>query len=305
MNVDYLLERRNSMKRLEKYKFAFMFLCFFFVAYYIYNSKQENQLMPTDYIAQIKIKGFISNNEYDAEKIENLINDANVKAVILIIDTYGGNIAENEKLYTMLRRLAIEKPMIAKIESMAYSGGYLIALAADYIVAIHNSTIGSITNIIHNSEIEDFSRIISINPNVYIQNQATPQEITMSDQAITEAREKKINDQTKQQINSFISNIASYYKKIISERRGIAIDQLDEIANGIAYTGAQARDLKLIDEVTYMTDDSIKLWLQEKKNISKDLTIKQINLISNNKEDNVTDLLKRLILLLDKVTKFI
>ncbi|MFO1129950.1 MAG: S49 family peptidase [Rickettsiales bacterium] len=296
MNSDYFLERRTIIKRLERYKFLFILICIILVIFYIYHIKQNNRLILTDYIAKIKIQGFISNNDYDADKIENLIYDTNVKAVLLIIDTHGGNIAESEKLYSMLRRLAIEKPTIAKIEGMAYSGGYLIATAADYIIGINSSTIGAISSIVHSSEIEDFSRVAAINPKIFLANGIPADKNYI----------KNITPEAEKEIENFITNINVYYQKIISERRNISLIELNKISNVIAYTGEQAKQVGLIDEVGFMTENWVKNWLFEKKNIPQNLEIRTININSTKEEDiNVTDIFKRIMQILDKASKFI
>ena len=105
------------------------------------------------------------------KKIEDLALDENIKAVIVHINSAGGSVVGSEMLYNAFRKLAKSKPVVVVMDSVAASGGYLIALGADYIIA-HNGTItGSIGVLMQTAEITELAEKIGVKFNSFKSNE--------------------------------------------------------------------------------------------------------------------------------------
>src|SRR5690606_33063546 len=88
-----------------------------------------------------KIRNSLQTERHPQKKIRK---SPRVKGVILAIDSPGGTTAGGESIYEEIRKLAAEKPVVAQVGTLAASAGYMIASAADHIVARQSSIVGSI-----------------------------------------------------------------------------------------------------------------------------------------------------------------
>ena len=104
-------------------------------------------LIPEPNIVIITISGPILNQAYVDDILDMLQyaqNDDSVKAVVLQIDSPGGYVVTTEQIYLETLRLRQKKPVVAAIGTMGLSGGYYVAVAANFIYALPTSEIGSI-----------------------------------------------------------------------------------------------------------------------------------------------------------------
>ena len=117
----------------------------------ILNNRKEVDNTPC--VPVISLKGIIesgTNAEISVKRViaslKKVYNMRNIKAIALLINSPGGSPVQSEYIYLMLRTLAKEKdvPILAFVEDMAASGGYILACAADKIYASRNSIMGSI-----------------------------------------------------------------------------------------------------------------------------------------------------------------
>ncbi len=91
----------------------------------------------TDAIYNLSARDMITQIHYASQHPE-------IKAIVLVMDSPGGTVADTEAVYMELARLRQSKPVITVIEGMAASGAYYLAAGTDYIFAKPNSTVGSI-----------------------------------------------------------------------------------------------------------------------------------------------------------------
>src|SRR5580700_11783581 len=97
----------------------------------------------TGSIARVTITGLIRTDQDRVEALERL-EKSRAPAVIVHINSPGGTTAGSEQLYDSLMRLKEHKPVVVVVDGLAASGGYITAIAGDYIVAQETSLIGSI-----------------------------------------------------------------------------------------------------------------------------------------------------------------
>jgi protease-4 len=96
------------------------------------------------YIARVTISGLIRGDQDRVEQLDRLAKSTMARAVIVHVDSPGGTTAGSEQLFESLSRVREKKPLVIVVDSMAASGGYITALAADHIVAQQTSLVGSI-----------------------------------------------------------------------------------------------------------------------------------------------------------------
>jgi protease-4 len=102
-------------------------------------------VMGTDRVAMVKIEGILISSEHIVEELNDYADDSSVKAIVIRIDSPGGGVVVSPEIYNAVRNAKKEgKKIIVSMGSVAASGGYYVAAAADKIVANPGTLTGSI-----------------------------------------------------------------------------------------------------------------------------------------------------------------
>jgi len=139
------MSRLESVKRLlRRWLWS---ISFFVLLGLVLGALISISLIPKPDIAIINISGPILNQAYVDDILDMLQyaqNDDSTKAVVLQIDSPGGYVVTTEQIYLEVLRLRQKKPVVASIGTMGASGGYYVAVAANFIYALSTSELGSI-----------------------------------------------------------------------------------------------------------------------------------------------------------------
>ncbi|MFC1802917.1 S49 family peptidase [Thermoproteota archaeon] len=117
-----------------------------FIWIYFWEPEESIIFKESEIVGVIEVFGVIDDNQYSyvlSSAVEEAIFDDSVKAVVLEIDSPGGSAYLIEQVYYDLLQLKVEKPVVASI-SMALSGGYYIAVSAEYIYALPSAMVGNV-----------------------------------------------------------------------------------------------------------------------------------------------------------------
>ncbi len=233
----------------------------------------EESISPSietgSYIAEIEIEGAIFENEYRSKILKKIKEDSSVKALIININSPGGSIVGSEILYGELKDIAKSKPIVAVMNSVAASGGYMVAIASDHIIA-HNGTLtGSIGVLMQSAEMVDLAKKIGVNFKTY---KSAPLKATPS----PFERPNEIVDRV---IQSSIKDSANFFFDLVKKERGERLkDSNHSIAfDGRVFTGRQALKIGLVDEIGNKNSAIVHLNKKYKINIS-DLKVKKVDL---------------------------
>lgn len=226
------------VKKLKQNLFKWRLLAFVAVFLIIISSSSNVFDNNKNIIARVNINTPIINGYFSYDSIKELEN-SNIKAIILNIDSQGGDVVESEKLYLLFRKLSKQKPLVSVINSMGASGAYIISMASDYIVAYNTSSIGSIGVILQTYEVTDLAKKMGISLTTYKNSslKSAPNPL------------EKINPDVDMVISQQINDIYDYFLNIFIERRKIKVTEAQEIANGQIYTGRQALEYGLVDKI--------------------------------------------------------
>jgi len=184
-------------------------------------------------------------------RLEKAFEDKRVKAVILRLDTPGGEVTASDILYNEILKFKekTDIPVVGLMMGLATSGGYYVASACDYIIA-HPSTItGSIGVISIFPNLQELFAKIGIKVNVIKSGKMKDSGSVFRD--LTE-EEKKI-------FQGVIDELYQKFLDVVYQKRkdSLSLRELKKIADGRIYTARQAYDLKLIDEIGYF-DSALK-----------------------------------------------
>lgn len=170
--------------------------------------------------------------------------DEHVKAILIDLDTPGGEVTASDEIYHALR--ACGKPVVAMMNSVAASGGYYIACAANRILANENTLTGSIGVIVQSYNYSVLLNLIGVKPHFY----ASGGMKTMLDGALPHKKE------TDPVVQTLVRNSYERFTSIVAKSRKIPLEKITstEIGDGRVFDGLQALKLGLIDRTGYFED---------------------------------------------------
>ena len=112
-------------------------------------------------IARVTITGLIRTDLQRVEALERL-GKSRARAVIVHINSPGGTTSGSEQLHDSLMRLKEQKPLVVVVDGLAASGGYITAIAADHIVALETSLVGSIGVLFQYPNVTDLLKTLGV-----------------------------------------------------------------------------------------------------------------------------------------------
>ncbi|MER9305745.1 signal peptide peptidase SppA [Mesorhizobium sp. M0293] len=192
-----------------------------------------------DHIAKVKIEGTITEDEELIKRLETIRMSPRVKGVILSIDSPGGTTVGGESIYDEVRKLAADKPVVAEVGTLAASAGYMIASAADHIVARKTSIVGSIGVLIQYPDVSGLMDKLGVKL----------EEVKSSPLKAAPSPFKPTNDDERAMVRKLILDSYDWFVGIVAERRKMTREQALALADGSIFTGRQGVANGLIDAV--------------------------------------------------------
>ena len=214
-----------------------------------------------NHIARIRIDGLITGDQPTLDLLKKVATSDKVKAVIIRIDSPGGTTAGSEAIYEDVRVIAKDKPVVAVMDTVAASGGYITAIAADRIVARGNTITGSIGVIFSFPEVSKLLDTLGVKM----------EELKSGELKAEPSPYKPVSDKVRAVSMEMVKDGYDWFTGLVSERRGLDIARVRELADGRAYTGRQAIAVKLIDELG--GEENAVAWLETEKKIGTGLEI--------------------------------
>lgn len=237
MDADQIVDRRRLRRKLTFWRVAaFLLLALAIVGALLYASGDS---LTTPQIARVSVSGFIAEDRDQLKMLDRLANADAVKAVLVSIDSTGGSTAGGESLYEALRRLAAKKPVVATIGTVGASAAYMTAIATDHIVARRTSITGSIGVIFEYPEVSQLLKTLGV----------SMEEIKSAPLKAEPSPFHPASDEAKAVIAGMITDSYNWFVDIVADRRKLARADALRLADGRVYTGRQALDQKLIDEI--------------------------------------------------------
>src|SRR6201986_2981268 len=219
----------------------------------------------TGSIARVNIEGIIRSDQERVEALERL-EKSRADAVIVHINSPGGTTAGSEQLYDSLMRLKAKKPLVVVVEGLAASGGYITAIAADHIIAQKTSLVGSIGVLFQFPNFSEVLKTIGVKV----------EEVKSSPLKAAPNGFEPTSPQARDALDALVKDSYAWFKDLVKTRRGMDDDQLAKVADGRVFTGRQAVDLKLIDQ---LGDEKAAIaWLEAEKGVKKDLPVRDYKL---------------------------
>jgi len=269
LDADLIVDRRRMRRKLSFWRVATIVLIVLGIAGAAALTSSRNYGFGVrPYIARLTFSGLIRGDQNRTEQLDRLARSSLVRAVIVHVDSPGGTTAGSEQLFNARARVREKKPLVVVVDSLAASGGYITALASDHIVAQQTSLVGSIGVLFQYPNVADLLGKIGVKMEAV---KSTPLKAAPDGFEPT-------SPEARAALDSIIQDSYGWFKGLVRDRRHLDDAQLQTAADGRVFTGHQAIDLKLVDE---LGDERTALtWLGKEKNVDTALPVRDYDLHS-------------------------
>jgi protease-4 len=263
LEADQIVDRRNIRRKLTFWRVAAVLIAIAaIIGTAILTSGRTGFTRATaNSIARVTITGLIRSDQERVEALERL-GRSSARAVILHINSPGGTSAGAEELHSALLRLKAKKPLVVVVDGLAASGGYITAIAADHIVSLETSLVGSIGVLMQYPNISDLMQTLGIKVETI---RSTPLKAAPSGYEPT-------NPEAIEAMRAVVLDTYAWFRGMVKDRRSLDDAALERVADGRVFTGRQALGLKLIDELG--TEQTALAWLAREKNIDPETRVR-------------------------------
>ena len=193
----------------------------------------------TDGVGILDVKGMITNTEDHLKNIQIFRDEKTIRAVVIRINSPGGAVGASQELFSEIKKLGQAKPVVASLGSVAASGGFYAAIGADKIIASPGTLTGSMGVIMKFPNLEEIFTKIGYKSETIKSGKF--KDIGASNRTIT-PEERAL-------LQSVIDTVHQQFINDIAESRSLAVDKVAKVADGRIFSGEQAKELGLIDEL--------------------------------------------------------
>jgi protease-4 len=218
-------------------------VAFFVVTYLVASLTGKEAIVSSDEkVGVVIIAGVIDESREISEQLDRYDRDDDIKAIVVRIDSPGGSVVPAQEIYDKVLEVKKNKKVVISMGTLAASGGYYIASAADRIVANPGTITGSIGVIAQFPQIRELLDKIGIKSTVIKSGRFKD--------AGSPSREMTAGE--KQLIQGIVDDIYRQFVEVVSLNRNKPEAEIEAIADGRIFTGRQALSLGLIDELGNM-----------------------------------------------------
>ncbi|MGH7901312.1 MAG: signal peptide peptidase SppA [Thermodesulfobacteriota bacterium] len=204
----------------------------------------DEGFIPGDRVAVLRIDDVILDSQIYLESLSKIKKDNSIKALVLSINSPGGAVGPSQEIYSEALLLRKTKPVIASLGSVAASGGYYIACGAQKILSNPGTITGSIGVVAQFVSFEQLLKWAKVD--VEVIKSGRFKDVGSPFRQMTEA--------DKEYMQNIIDNVHSQFKEAVSVSRDIKPKEIDKISDGRIFTGQQALELKLVDQLGTIND---------------------------------------------------
>jgi protease-4 len=262
IEAETVIERRRLRRRLTLWRLLAVVLAVFFIALLAAGNQRlagSGSFLP--HIARVSVSGLITDDQKMLELLDKVGKSSQVRAVILDINSPGGTTTGGEAMYDAIRQLAEKKPVVAVCGTLATSAAYIVALAADRIFVYGNTITGSVGVIFQWADVSELMRTLGVKVEEIRSGplKAVPNPFQPADEKARALGEEMVQE------------AKVWFVDLVAKRRKIEPASVPGLTDGRVYSGRQAVELKLVDEIG---DEKVaKKWLQKERDVTPGLSV--------------------------------
>jgi protease-4 len=177
--------------------------------------------------------------------LEQAMEDVEVKAIVLRVNSPGGEVTASDIIYHAVRKAAEKKPVVVYMDSVAASGGYYVACGATKVIASETTLTASIGVIMESFSYHELFGKVGLGTQTF----------TSGAFKDTLSGARPMREDEKAYVQSLVNEMYDRFLGIVSEARKVPKDVLKNgVADGRVVTGRQALEAKLVDQIGYIED---------------------------------------------------
>ncbi len=204
-----------------------------------------------DKIGVVEVFGAIMTSDETVKQIKEYAKDNSIKAIIIRIDSPGGAVAPSQEIHDAILAARQKKKVVASMATLGASGGYYIAVAADKIICNPGTLTGSIGVIMNLMNVQELMGKIGVQPMV----------VKSGEFKDTGSAFRPMTDREKKVVQDMIDDVYGQFVTAVAKGRNMPEAKVRELADGRVYTGNQAKNNGLVDELGGM-EEAVKLTAQ-------------------------------------------
>jgi protease-4 len=262
LDAESVIDRRRLKRRLTAWRIAAVVLGLLFLAVLVAGDQTTGGsagFLP--HVARVTVSGLITDDRKMQELIEKVAKADQVKAVILDINSPGGTTTGGEAMYDAVRRLSEKKPVVAVCGTLATSAAYIIALATDRIFVYGNTITGSVGVLFQWADVTDLLHTLGIKV----------EEVKSGPLKAVPSPFEPTDEKTREMTAEMVQDAKLWFFGLVEKRRKVAVDSIPGLTDGRIYSGRQAIELKLADEIG--DEKAAMNWLTKERNVPSGLKI--------------------------------
>ena len=225
------------------------FLALFFVLAFVMAAlragKGSTGFLPGgSVVAVVPLEGEIERSDDFVEALADLQDDQRYAAVVVRINSPGGAVAPSQEMYAAFHRRSAKKPVVAPLGSVAASGGYYVAGAADTIVASPGPLTGSIGVIMSLTNVRGLMDKLGVEATI----------VTAGKWKDTGSPFRAVTPEERAMLQKMADQVHTQFIDAVAAGRKLDPAKAREIGNGRVYTGEEAKQIGLVDELGGLED---------------------------------------------------
>jgi protease-4 len=197
-----------------------------------------------DKVGVVEVTGIISKSTPTLEHLKKFREDQRIRAIVLRVNSPGGVVGPSQEIMEEVEKTKKVKKVVASFGSMATSGGYYVACAADLIMASPGTATGSIGVILQLANIEQLAKKLGID--VYSLKAGALKELGSPFRPLS-PREKEV-------LQGVLDNIHEQFIQDVARNRKLPLEKVRALADGRIFTGQEAKKLGLVDAMGNFND---------------------------------------------------
>ncbi len=218
-----------------------------FAALILFNALfPDLDLSGQDKVAVIRVEGVILDAQATIGDLKHFSENPLVKAIVLRIDSPGGGVVPSQEIHDAVKRIKNKsnKVIIASMGTVAASGGYYIAAATDRIIANPGTLTGSIGVIMETANLEGLLKKVGVEGVVIKSGRFKDVGSPL----------RKMSDEEKKLLQSVMDDVHHQFIQAVADGRSLELSEVEPLADGRIFTGRQAKEARLVDELGDLED---------------------------------------------------
>lgn len=226
--------------------FGGMFLMFFLFAFIAIASMSDGafSFAAGERVGIVEVEGPIMGSKKIVKNLRRYARDESIKGIVVRVNSPGGAVAPSQEIFRAIEDAGTKKPIAVSMGSTAASGGYYVALGADRIFANPGTVTGSIGVITQLFDVHEILNTVNVEVNT----------IKTGPYKDSGSPFREFNLQDEVQFRQLIDDVYDQFVDDIAAARNMDVEAVKKLADGRVFTGRQAKELALVDDLGTFQD---------------------------------------------------